>query len=181
VTNGLTTANDTDRTIPEEFAGPEQAVNCGDAHRKELKMTAGHTPRLSRRLLRLNVRALMLVVVVTALTMAWVVRSAWIRRRAVAALCSSGCGVIYHSEGQAYETGEAPRWPGWLEEFVGIDCLDHVDDVILDSSGTDRELAYVSDLSRLRSITVFGSSVSDVGMCNLRSMKTLARVRGPVG
>src|SRR5262245_58642988 len=85
-------------------------------------------PASWRRWLRLSVRALMVLVLITGGGLGWMLHRARVQRDAVAVLQRAGGQVTYDWEWAngmpvPYET---PLWPRWLVDAIGIDCLSHV-------------------------------------------------------
>ena len=89
--------------------------------------------RFGRRWLRLSVRGLIVLVSVIGCWLGWVVRSARIRRNAIAAIYKGG-GHIYYNWETDYigNMSEAkPWWPKWLDSLLGPDYFGHVAQVHL--------------------------------------------------
>jgi hypothetical protein len=79
------------------------------------------------RFLRLSVRAMLALVVVVGLWFGWLARSAKIQRDAVAAVEGFDCQATYYwGSMQWIDSRAEPWWPRWLEDLIGIDCLDRV-------------------------------------------------------
>ena len=83
-------------------------------------------PGRKRRRLRLSIRALIVLVLITGGGLGWVVHRARVQRLAVAAIEGHGGKVYYdwqYRHGRRYDLLTPCRWPKWLVDAVGIDYL----------------------------------------------------------
>ncbi len=85
--------------------------------------------RPRRRFLRLSVRGLIIVVLVIGVGLAWLVRSARIKRQAVAAIERAGGAAGYESKlyrGHFPRVTRAEKWRNWAANLIGIEYFDDV-------------------------------------------------------
>ncbi len=132
-----------------------------------------------RRGLRLSVRALMVVVLVTGGGIGWVMYRARVQRDAVAAIEQAGGKVTYdwnYKDGVINPKG-TPRAPKWLLDRLGADYFGDVLMVRIDADVTDRVLARAGDLGRLEELHLYGPSVTDSRMKFIEGMTTLRSLR----
>jgi internalin A len=133
-----------------------------------------------RRLLRLSVRALMVIVLILAVVLGWFVRRAMIQREAVLAIKKSGGQVYYDWQrraGGGLNPSAEPIWPRWLIERVGIDYFGHVVMVGLGKSATDLEMAHVGRLPRLVTLNAPNvKEITDAGAAHLAGLADLESV-----
>jgi len=124
--------------------------------RRIAKMPAGPASRPWRRFLRVSVRGLIVLVLVTGAWLGWIVRSARIQRDAVAAIAETGGDVNYNWEWKDGVPVPAARpWaPRWLVDLLGVDYFGHVTRVSYARGVNDRRLArhaeFDARLSELR-------------------------------
>jgi hypothetical protein len=78
---------------------------------------------------------------------------------------------IEHSAPLIMEQVKAPG-PVWLRDFMGIEFVSDVVDVVLDSL-TDDEMKYFVDLPKVHSITILNSNISDAGLNHLEGLTQL--------
>ena len=114
-----------------------------------------------RRFLRFSMRGLIVLVLLIAIGMGWLVRSAQIQRDAVAAIHEAGGQADYHL---LRDTAGTTWAPNWLVAYVGIDYFDHIRQVTLNQDATDAELANVARLSGLEYISASSTRVTDKGL-----------------
>jgi Leucine-rich repeat (LRR) protein len=131
-----------------------------------------------RRLLRLSVRGLIVLVLITGAGLGWIFRSARIQREAVASLDRVGCIVLYDwqfSNGTASQGGE-PWAPWWLVDLVGVDYFGHVTRVVFGdfSKQSDARLEPAGRLVQLEELDLSGSSVGDGGLLHLKGLSKLS-------
>jgi Leucine-rich repeat (LRR) protein len=135
-----------------------------------------------RRLLRLNVRGLLVLVLLVALGLGWTVRSARIQREAVTAIRIAG-GRVTYDRGQKIGPSipkQETRPPEWLLNAVGADYFYSVKKVWFfipltsspSASETDEALAHVGRLTRLKYLIVV-RPLSDAGLVHLKGLKSL--------
>jgi hypothetical protein len=140
---------------------------------------AGETParpvsETGRRRLRISVRGLMVLVLVSAGGLGWTVSRAQIQREAVAAIRRAGGWVVY--EGPTILSLAQPGWrsgPQWLGDRIGPHYFLHVAAVDLGPQGSDAVIAQVGKLSRLRQLFLDGSHVTSAGMVHLKGLTSL--------
>jgi internalin A len=139
-------------------------------------MLAGPVSPLWRRYMRLSVRGLMVLVLLIAGGLGWLVRSARIKRDAVAAIRNARSNVTYDWQWRKptlYVRGE-PKAPRWLVDLIGVDYFGHGIWVWLSPTETDAVIVEVGRLTRLESLSLSGSSVSDAGLAHLKGLTKLS-------
>src|SRR5438270_12939655 len=94
------------------------------------------SPKSWRRRLRLSVRALMGLVLITGGVLGWVIHRARVQREAVAAIRRADGSVIYYHQSRSRSSG-MPWWPRWAAEILGIDYFDNVKSVFLEFKESD--------------------------------------------
>jgi hypothetical protein len=130
------------------------------------------------RYLRLNLRGMIVLVLVTGGWLGWWIRSATIQRAAVAAIERGGGYVAYNWE---YLNGRAirrkvhsPPWPRWLVHRIGVDYFGYVIKVQNVSPGNgDAGLASIAVLERLEELQLGGFLVTDSGLKHLEGLRSL--------
>lgn len=126
-------------------------------------------PRSPRRFLRLSLRGLMLLVLVIAAPLGWIVHRAHIQRDAVAAIVRAGGTVRYDPQYKNGKPVNAPlRTPGWMAAWVGVDYLDTVTMAACRQKTVDLALARVGELSRLETLFLASTPVTDAGVDRLK-------------
>jgi hypothetical protein len=140
-------------------------------------MPAGPVPHSWRRYLRFSVRGLIVFVLVIAVGLGWIVRSAHIQRDAVAAIKKAGGSVFYSwqwDHGHSILRGR-PWAPSWLVEFTGVEFFGHVTGVNLEGSSgpADTVLAEVGQLNQLQILSLSNASVTDAGLAHLKELTNL--------
>jgi hypothetical protein len=124
-----------------------------------------------RRYLRFSVRGLIVVVLVFGGWLGWTVRSARIQREAVAAITNARGHVTYDwrwSKGKSIPGGK-PWAPSWPVDLMGVDYFAHVTLVVV-SGATDAELVQVGRLTRVQSLSLHGSCITDAGLSHLNGL-----------
>jgi hypothetical protein len=174
--------------LPETSTSPElgRAIESGQA--------ANQAPaaKPSRRF-ALSLRALMIAVLVLGAWLGWFVRNARIQHDAVAAFQRVGGRVYYDVEWKfagpsPYDKPWTPMrlldgklWgTKWLIDHVGIDYFGSVVTVDLIPSrindaarANDATMAFVAQLSRLDSLRLTGTAVTDAGLVHLKGLTGL--------
>jgi internalin A len=148
-------------------------------------------PTLWRRRLRLSVRALMVVVLITGGGLGWLMYRARVQRDAVAAIRRAGGLTYYDWEMRESNTPDfnllvvnrngMPKWRKWLIEMIGPDYLGTVRSVTLPGpTNADPIMPYVSQLEDLEELS-FRASVplSNAGIAHLRGLTRLRILRLP--
>ena len=120
---------------------------------------------------RWTVRNLMIFVLILGGGIGWVVHRARDQRDAVAAIQAAGGEVIYDWERNEgwYNSGGTPIWPRWLVDRLGVDYFGNVVGVEM-FVGSDAELVAIGRLSRLETISLNGSRVTDAGLRHLAGL-----------
>ena len=127
-----------------------------------------------RRHLRLSLRSLLVLVLLTASGMSWIVHSAHVQRDTVAAIERAGDKVWYDWEwknGRPNPNGHF-WWPKWLVDRIGVDYFGHVASVYA-SRVSDAELVHIGKLRWLECLLLSRSFVTDAGLANLVGMRSL--------
>jgi internalin A len=133
--------------------------------------------RPRRRLSRGSAWGLIIFVLVIGVWTRWLVQSARIQRRAVAAIQSGGGAVAYdwaRTNGK-WKIGGEPSAPRWLVNLFGVDYFGHCTAVFMGSPTTspDPALGHVGLLTGLQELHLFGSSVGDAELVQLRRLSGL--------
>jgi Leucine Rich repeat len=140
-------------------------------------MTAKPISHSRRRHLRFSVRGLLVLVVIIAVWLGWIVRSAHVQRDAVAAIQKAGGYVSYDAETPAGIPAGNAWTPRWVMDFIGVDYFDHVDFAGQDFQSTAAEsaivLAQVGRLTRIRCLHFSQSAVSGPLLIHLRGLTSL--------
>jgi Leucine rich repeat len=143
-------------------------------------MPAGSASRPWRRYMRFSVRGLIGLVLVIALGMGWLIRSARIQREAVAAILAAGGYVNYESDvpGGVVLSASKPWTRRWLMDFLGIDYFDHVTGILFDSFATapDAAMVHVGRLGQLTFLGLDESAVSRTGLAQLKGLTSLSEL-----
>ena len=138
--------------------------------------------------LRLSLRPLMVIVLLSGGLLGWAVRRAEVQRQAVAAIMRGGGRVWYDWEipkGRVRPDGEylggtpmgkrAPPGPKWLFDRLGPDYFGRVKQVQIGSKDPDAVMARVAELDGLEAVNfMFDVPVSDAG---IKSVRTLAALK----
>ena len=133
-------------------------------------------PKSRRQWLRLSVRGLIVLVLLTGAGLGWLVRSARIQRDAVAAIRKSSGGILYDWEWKdgVYLARGEPFVPRWLVDRMGVDYFGHVVVVWLAQGGSVADLLHVGHLSQIEQLDLNGSFVTDAGLVHLRGLTNLS-------
>jgi internalin A len=140
-------------------------------------MTEDLSPKTWRRRLRISVRGLMVLVLITGGGLGWVIHRAKVQRDAVAAIKRVGGHIGYswqRSKGTwVFPLPKSP-WPDWVRGKLGPDFFDSVTYVYLQGEQCDDEsLQATCRLPWLEELTVLNTSVTDAGAEDLRQLKNL--------
>jgi hypothetical protein len=118
---------------------------------------------------------MIVVVLLVGGWLGWIVRSARIQREAVAAIRAAG-GWVEHDfqsfNGQ-WDSDGRPRAPRCLVDLIGIDFFGHVTTVGLTAKKAAIEIAHVGRLTRLKRLSLYGSSVRDADLAHLKRLGEL--------
>ena len=76
----------------------------------------------------------------------------------------------------ARKPGGAPPWPKWLVDRLGVDYFYNVVAVDLDDRAADLDLVRVGNLTKLRSLQLSRSQVTDAGLEFLQGLTCLKRL-----
>src|SRR5262249_51645408 len=126
-------------------------------------------PISRRRWLRTSVRGLIVLVLLVGASLGWLVRSARIQREAVAAIERAGGRVEYD-----WHERNGQIWPlDWIVDRVGIDFCLHVDYVSVGNGAPNRQLDDVVGLNQLEYLDLSGLTISDVGLVQLKTLRSL--------
>jgi hypothetical protein len=126
-----------------------------------------------RRYLRFSMRGLIVLVLAIGAGLGWFARSARIQREALLALEKTGASVSYKSQARnAYPKGKS-RARAWLEDFVGIDYIDHIVAAHFSGIASDREMTYLGCLTAMERLYIEGLDVTDSGFAELRGLTSL--------
>ncbi len=127
-------------------------------------MLDGAPPTSWRRRLRLSVRALMVIVLITGGGIGWLMYRARVQRDAVAAIQRAGGLTYYDWDMRDINTPDfnllvanrsrQPKWRKWLIERIGPDYLGTVRSVTLIGPGNaDPVMPYISQLEDLEELS----------------------------
>ncbi len=141
-------------------------------------MPAGPVSRPWQRFLRFSVRALIFLVIVSAVGLGWLVHNARTQREAVKAIANAGGRVLYDwqwSDGKSIPGGK-PWVPEWLVNSIGVDYFGHVTWVgfLPPSRPTDATAGQIGHLYRLQRLNIGTSSLSDAGIAHLERLTNLS-------
>ncbi len=141
-------------------------------------MSAQPSLKSRRFRLRINLRGLMLLVLLSGGATGWIVhvaRSAQGQRLAVAGIRRAGGWVLYDwdfKHGRFRAKNE--RWgPTRLVDLIGVDYFGHVAWVYLPRSATDNDLAYVGQLGRVEWLGDLTNWLTDAGLVHLSGLANL--------
>jgi internalin A len=141
-----------------------------------------------------SLRALMVVVLVVSVVLAWVVRRALVQRDAVSAIVHGGGSVLYHWEYPGFRTqpdgrivagvpmkkGVSP-WPKWLMDRLRPDYFGAVTQVHVGPKDPDAVMARVAQLDGLKSLYFnLNVPITDAGFKYVRGMTELKHVAMPI-
>jgi hypothetical protein len=140
-----------------------------------------------RRYLRFSLRSLLILILVTAVWLSWMVRSAHIQRDAVAAVQLAGGDVYYDTvlkNGQWVRTRRRLA-STWLIDHVGIDFISDVTlvNLIREEPDVESVLNHVARLERLEDLMIQSRYTTDTDLVcikELRDLRRLTLVRGHV-
>ena len=126
---------------------------------------------------RFSVRGLLALVLIIAAGMGWIVRQAHVQRDAVAAIEKAG-EVRYACDANMSSPGNTlPGWKEGIAEYIGIDFVDHVVSVRLKSHGTRADLQQavdrLGDLVQVRRMNLMGIAVKDDALVQVERMSRL--------
>ena len=127
-----------------------------------------------RKLLRLSLRAVLVLVLAIGAGLGWIVRRAHVQREAVAAIERIGGKAWYDwewSNDNPNPTGK-PWWPRWLVDRLGVDYFGHVAAVFA-RPASDAELAPIGDLDGLECLILGNSAVTDNRLAHLEGLTQL--------
>jgi hypothetical protein len=119
--------------------------------------------------LRLNLRALMVIVLLIGGWLGWVVYLAKVQREAVAAIKRAGGTVEYSGY-------DSPRWWQCLVDVIGRDYFDTAISVsvdIKDAAGADALMAHVARLGGLRELNFDSENLTNEGVSHVRHLREL--------
>jgi hypothetical protein len=136
------------------------------------------SPEAWQRRLRISVRGLIVLVLTIGAGLGWMVRRAHLQRDAVAAIRGAGGTIGYEWEVQGGTFLPTPPRaklgaPAWLVDRVGDDYFDSVIFVDLLKRGSDADLVHVGTLSRLESLSLNWTPVTDTGLAHLTGLTEL--------
>jgi internalin A len=136
------------------------------------------SPKSCRGRMRLSVRALMVIVLITGGGLGWVVHRARVQRDAVAAIERTGGYVAYDWQRvqDTVSRDKKPGYPEWIVRLLGMDYFGHVVWVGLFHRGSDLEMIHVGKLSRLEILDLDESAVTDAGLIHLKGLTRLKRL-----
>ncbi len=139
-------------------------------------MFGGRILRSWPRYVRFSVRGLMVLVLMSAVWLGWLVRSARIQRETVTAIeragGSAGYDLGWTDDRLLQKRGS---WaPTWLVDVLGVDYFVSVVDLAFSGTCTDRELGRAGSLSRLEQLSLARSRISDAGLAHLRGLAHLS-------
>jgi hypothetical protein len=135
------------------------------------------SPHSWRRRLRISVRALMVIVLVTGGGLGWVIHLAQVQRDAVATITRVGGHIGYswqRSNGAwVFPVPKSP-WPDWLRRSLGPDFFDTVTYVFLQGEQCDDEsLRSACRLPWVEELSVVNTSVTDASAEDIRQLRNL--------
>ena len=138
-----------------------------------------------RRWLRISLRALLIIVLITGGGIGWVMHRARVQRGAVEAIRRAGGWAYYDWELMDIKTSNfdglrvklkgVPSWPKWLNDLLGADYVGSVRSVGLPAANdADPIMPHVAQLQGLEELYI-GPAVrlSDAGMAHLRGLTRL--------
>ena len=124
--------------------------------------------------LRISVRGLLVLVLITAAGLAWIVNEARIQREAVTAIRRDGGFVMYDWEyegpwdfiGPILPRDGKPCVPRWLMDRLGVDYFGHVKSVALGQPGSPSALRNIGRLRHVERLELQGPFVTDSGLAH---------------
>jgi hypothetical protein len=117
----------------------------------------------SGRSLSCGVRSLLLLVLILGVLMSWVVHQARVQSECIAIIGEEFALISY----------DRIWYPAWIRNNVGIDYFSSVVSVQMRPRKSDRALACIGRLSRLRKLTLYGPMVTDARLANLKGLVRL--------
>jgi hypothetical protein len=131
-----------------------------------------------KRFLRFGMRGLLVFVLVIGAGLGWIVREAHVQRDAVAAIQGTGGAVRYDWEWRdgKNKPGGKPWAPRWLVDRIGVDYFGHVTAAVahhMSAATSDAVIAQVGRLTRIQSLNLHDSPISDSGLVHLKGLKNL--------
>ena len=135
--------------------------------------------RPRRRVFAFGLRAMMILVLVVSVFLAWKVNRAKTQARAVAAIEKGGDNVVYDYtfDGEYPPKYGEPRAPERLRRAVGDVYFREVTGVVFHANTEDDKLAALDDLDHLLGAEFFDSgNVTDAGLAHLGNLRGLRRV-----
>ncbi len=141
-------------------------------------MSVNPSPSTRRSYVRISVRGLMVLVLFAGGWMGWLVQSVRVQRAAVAAIQRVNGYVEYEWDftNPNRKPDQGSWWPKWLVDSLGVDYFFNIVAVDLDGRATDLELVQVGNLTRLRSLQLSQSAVTDSGLAYLQRLTSLKRL-----
>ena len=126
---------------------------------------------------------MIVVVLLVGGWLGWIVRSARIQRKAVAAIERDGGLVTYESRRTTkprHRYGR-PHSTNWLVNAIGVDYFERVVEVRFFSSARylDEDFVQVGRLPALVSLSVASPNLTDAGMAQLRGLSKLSHLSLP--
>ena len=135
---------------------------------------------------RISVRSLLVLVLLVALCLGWIARSARIQREAIAGIKENG-GTVFHDHafflqisfdhGSILQYGELTNrnvWPPrWLVAAIGVDYFANATDVFLHGP-SDEALSHVEKLGRVQRIHVLNNNeLTDASLAHFSGLSHL--------
>ena len=122
---------------------------------------------------RFSVRGLIVLVLLAGGILGWIVNQAHVQRDAVAAIRRANGNIDYD-----LNPNRRPWWLRWLGDRLGLDYVSHVVGVDLvgvgpDGPSTGAELDHVVRLTRIERLGLWGSSVNDARLADLKGLTRL--------
>ena len=140
-------------------------------------MSERPSPRSWQRRLRISVRGLMVLVLITGGGLGWVIHRARVQRDAVAAITRVGGHIGYswqRSNGAWISPIPKPPWAVWARRKLGPDFIDTVTYVLLQGAQCDDEsMRAACRLPWLEELSVVNTSVTDAFAEDLRELWNL--------
>ncbi len=143
------------------------------------------SPKFWRRWLRVSVRTMMILVLILGGALGWFVHRAHVQRDAVTALKPSTGTIRYDwqfNDGRGIWNGK-PWEPKWLADILSVDYFHNVTMVSLSGNVTDADMACLGSLSRIDTLVLDPSNVSEIGVEHLDRLTSLRwlTIYTPVG
>jgi Leucine-rich repeat (LRR) protein len=149
--------------------GAESAVSVNDQTRP------GSRRRLGR--VRFSVRGMLVLVLLFGASFAWLARltrRANFQRGLAAAIKSDGGMVFYDRDSdRTINPGSRAPWQEYLVELIGADYFDNVVFISMLKGATDERLAQAGQLSELMYLSVEGGQVTDAGLEHVTGLTKL--------